>query len=143
MLSLNKVMITGRLVKDPELGQVNDDVAVCDVTLAHNRRFRGNNGELHDEATFIDVTFWNKSAVKLVEYFKKGDPIFVDGRLTMERWTSKDGQQKQKVKVVASEWRFVQPTHNNESVGNDKDDFNDDEYEYEYEYEIVEIIEEV
>ena len=107
-------MLTGRLVRDPELRHTAADVAVCDITLAHNRRFRGNNGELKDEATFIDVTFWRKSAVKLVEFFKKGDPIFVEGRLTMDQWTTKEGVRKQKVKIAASEWRFVQPTHNNE-----------------------------
>jgi single-strand DNA-binding protein len=133
MLSLNRVMLTGRLVRDPELRHTAADVAVCDITLAHNRRFRGNNGELRDEATFIDVTFWRKSAVKLVEFFKKGDPIFVEGRLTMDQWTAKDGQRKQKVKIAASEWRFIQPTHNNAS--NDNDELADDE---EYEYEIVE-----
>jgi len=135
MLSLNRVMLTGRLVRDPELRHTAADVAVCDITLAHNRRFRGNNGELRDEATFIDVTFWRKSAVKLVEFFKKGDPIFVEGRLTMDQWTAKDGQRKQKVKIAASEWRFIQPTHNNEEGGELVTDFDDDD---EYEYEIVE-----
>jgi len=138
MLSLNRIMLTGRLVRDPELRHTAADVPVCDITLAHNRRFRGNNGELRDEATFIDVTFWRKSAVKLVEFFKKGDPIFVEGRLTMDQWTNKEGVRKQKVKIAASEWRFIQPTHNNtEDLG---DDFDDDD---EYEYEIVEVEEAV
>jgi single-strand DNA-binding protein len=75
MLILNKIMMTGRLVRDPELRHTASSVPVCDVTLAHNRRFRGGDGGLKDEATFVDVTFWRKSAVKLVEFFQKGDPI--------------------------------------------------------------------
>lgn len=120
MLSLNRVMLTGRVVRDPELRYTKGDIAVCDVTLAHNRSFRGNDGELKDEATFIDVTFWRKSAVKLVEFFRKGDPIFIEGRLTMDQWMDKEGVHRQKVKIAASEWRFVEPTHKND----------DDEYEY-------------
>lgn len=126
MLSLNKVMLTGRLVRDPELRQTATSVPVCDITVAHNRRFRGADGELKDEATFVDVTFWRKSAVKLVEFFRKGDPIYVEGRLSMDQWTSKDGSRKTKVKIAADEWRFVQPTHHVEGEDREGDDYDDD-----------------
>lgn len=134
MLSLNKVLITGRLVRDPELRYTASDVPVCDITLAHNRRFRGGNGDLKDEATFVDITFWRKSAVKLVEFFQKGDPIYVEGRLSMDQWTSKDGTRKQKVKIAANEWRFVQPTHNER----DDDDYEEIEEIIEYDEEEAE-----
>ena len=133
MLSLNRVMLTGRLVRDPKLRHTNGGVAVCDITLAHNRRSRGMDGQLKDEATFIDVTFWRKSAEKFAEYFRKGDPIFIEGRLTMDQWTSKDGDRKQKIKIAADEWRFVQNTRHEEETDEDEDDEDEDE-EYEYEY---------
>lgn len=128
MLSLNRVMLTGRLVRDPELRYTAADVAVCDATIAHNRLFRGSDGELIDEVIFIDVTFWRKSAVKFAEFFTKGDPIFVEGRLSMDQWTTKDGERKQKVKITASEWRFVEPIHHKS-----RDDLDDDDEDYEYE----------
>ena len=114
MLSLNKVIVTGRLVRDPVIHHTTGGIPVCDITVAHNRKVRGKDDVLRDEAMFVDVTFWRRSAEKLVEYFRKSDPIYIEGRLSMDQWTSSDGERKQKVKIAASEWRFVQPTHNSE-----------------------------
>ena len=126
MLSLNEVNITGRIVREPELHHTAKDVAVCNVILVSNRRFRGKDGELRDEATFIEVVFWRKTAEKLVEFFNKGDPIYVEGRLMMDQWTNTEGAKRDMIKINASSWQFVEYTKK------DKED-DDDEYEYVYE----------
>ncbi|MFP4055902.1 MAG: single-stranded DNA-binding protein [Candidatus Brocadiia bacterium] len=108
MPNYNRVILMGNLTRDPELRYTPSGTAVADFGLAMNRRFRANN-ERREETTFVDVTAWGRTAEIINEYFCKGRPIFLEGRLTLDEWTSQDGQQRRKLKVVLENFQFITP----------------------------------
>ena len=106
MASLNKVMLIGNLTRDPEKRFTPSGMAVSDVNLAMNRRYKASNGEWKEEACFVTVELWGKTAENVVEYKRKGDPLFVEGRLKLDQW-EKDGQKHSRLKVVADNIQFL------------------------------------
>lgn len=100
MLSINRVMITGRLTRDPETRYLSSGSAVTTLGIAVNRRFMDKNNEWRDETFFIDVETWSKLAEKCAETLKKGRPVYVEGRLKMDTW-ERDGQKMSKMRIVA------------------------------------------
>jgi single-strand DNA-binding protein len=109
MASLNKVLIIGNLTRDPELRQLPSGQSICKIGVAMNRRFKSSQTqEWKEETTFVDVTVWGPRGEALQRFLKKGDPIFVDGRLVLEEWTDKtSGQKRQRLSVTAEDWQFV------------------------------------
>lgn len=106
MASLNKVMLIGNLTRDPEKRYTPGGMAVSDVRLAVNRKYKASNGEWKEEVCFVPVTLWGKTAENCVEHKRKGDPLFVEGRLKMDEW-EKDGQKFSKIVVVADSVQFL------------------------------------
>ncbi len=106
MSNLNKVLLMGRLTRDPELRYTPQGTAVTDIGLAINRTWT-DNGERREEVTFVDVTVWGKQAEILQQYKRKGDPLFVEGRLRLDSWESQDGQKRSKLKVVCDNFQFI------------------------------------
>lgn len=100
MLSINKVMVTGRLTRDPETRYLPSGQAVTNLAIAVNRRFKDKNDQWRDETTFLDVETWGKLAERCAETLKKGRPVFVDGRIKSDTW-EKDGQKQTKIKISA------------------------------------------
>lgn len=99
-LNLNKVMVTGRLTRDPETKYLPSGAAVATLGLAINRPFQDKNGEWKQETIFIDVETWSKLAERCSEGMKKGDQVYVEGRLKQETW-ERDGQKRSAIKIVA------------------------------------------
>lgn len=106
MASLNKVLLIGNLTRDPEKRYTPSGMAVSDVNLGLNRKFKAANGEWKEEACFVTVELWGKTAENVVEYKRKGDPILVEGRLKLDQW-EKDGQKHSRLKVVAETVQFL------------------------------------
>lgn len=99
--SLNKVTLLGNLTRDPEIRYTPKGTAVCEVGLAMNRVFSGDNGERREETTFVDVTLWGRTAEIAAEYLKKGRATLIEGRLQLDTWDDKQtGQKRSKLKVV-------------------------------------------
>lgn len=107
MVSLNKVLLIGNLTRDPELRYIPSGMAVADLGIAVNRRFRAQSGEFKEETCFVDVIAWGKQAEFCAEYFKKGRPIFIEGRLQLDQWEGKNGEKRSKLRVVADRIQFV------------------------------------
>ena len=107
MPSLNKVMLMGNLTRDPELRYLQSGTAVCDFGMAVNRRWRSNTGEQREEVCFVDVTFFGRTAEVISEFMKKGRPIYVEGRLKLDSWTDKNGQKRNKLRVVGETMQFL------------------------------------
>lgn len=107
MANLNKVILIGRLTRDPELRYIPTGAAVCDITLAINRSYTTPNGEKKEETCFVDVTLWKKQAELCAEYLKKGRDVCIEGRLVMDKWETADGQKRSKLKVVAQGMQFL------------------------------------
>ena len=105
MASLNKVILIGNLTRDPEVRYIGDSRAVTDVGLAINDRIK-KDGEWIQQTTFVDVTFWGRTAEVVGEYLRKGSPISVEGKLQLDEWES-DGQKRRKLKVVCDRMQML------------------------------------
>jgi single-strand DNA-binding protein len=107
MASLNKVLLIGNLTRDPQLRYIPSGTAVADLGIAINNKWTGKDGQKHEDTTFVDVTVWARGAELAGEYLHKGDPIFVEGRLQLDQWQDKDGQKRQRLRVVSERWQFL------------------------------------
>lgn len=100
---LNKIVVMGRLTKDPELRRTGAGVAVTSFTIACDRDFKGQNGE--KETDFIDITVWRQTAEFVSKYFSKGRVAIVEGRLQIRNW-EKDGVKHRNAEIVADNVYF-------------------------------------
>jgi single-strand DNA-binding protein len=108
MASFNKVILLGNLTRDPEVRYTPKGSAVCDLGIAVNRVYTTDSGEKREEATFVDVTFWGRTAEVAGEYLKKGRPIFIEGRLQLDSWEDKQsGQKRSKLKVIGETMQLL------------------------------------
>jgi single-strand DNA-binding protein len=108
MASFNKVILLGNLTRDPEVRYTPKGTAVTDLGLAVNRTYTADNGEKREEVTFVDVTFWGRTAEVAGEYLKKGRPVFVEGRLQLDTWDDKQsGQKRSKLKVIGENMQML------------------------------------
>jgi single-strand DNA-binding protein len=109
MIELNKVLLAGRLTRDPELKYLPSGTAVCEMRIASGRTyFDKNSNERKEETLFINVTAWGKSAEFCNQYFTKGKGIFIEGRLKHDQW-ERDGQKHERISVVADRVQFAEP----------------------------------
>jgi len=110
MSSLNKIMLIGRLTRDPQLRHTPKGTALAEFGLAVNRSFTTESGEKREDTTFVDISVWGKTAETLVKYLHKGNLAYVEGRLRMESWTDKaSGQNRNKLTVVGETVQFLEP----------------------------------
>lgn len=108
MASLNKVFLIGNLTRDPELRYTPSGIAVADLRIAVSQRFvNRSTNEQRNEVVFADVTVWGKQAEACGEYLSKGTSLFVEGRLQLDTWESKDGQRRSRLRVVAQRVQFI------------------------------------
>lgn len=103
-MSLNKVIIQGRLVADPELRSTPTGVSVATFRIAVDRDFKNKDGE--KEADFVTVQAWRGTAEFVSKYFQKGRMALVDGRLQMRNYTDKEGNKRTAAEVVAENIYF-------------------------------------
>lgn len=101
---LNKIIIMGRLTRDPELRKTGNGTAVAAFTLAVDRDFKSQGGER--ETDFIDIEAWRNTAEFVSKYFGKGRMAVVEGRLQVRDWTDKDGNRRRSYEVVADNVYF-------------------------------------
>ena len=108
MASFNKVILLGNLTRDPEVRYTPKGSAVADLGIAVNRQYTLENGEKREEVTFVDVTFWGRTAEVAGEYLKKGRPVFIEGRLQLDTWDDKQsGQKRSKLKVIGESMQML------------------------------------
>ncbi|AIM16542.1 MULTISPECIES: single-stranded DNA-binding protein [Neobacillus] len=116
---LNRVVLVGRLTRDPELRYTPNGVAVATFTLAVNRTFSNQQGER--EADFINCVVWRKPAENVANYLKKGSLAGVDGRIQTRNYEGQDGRRVYVTEVVADSVQFLEPK--GASSGNRSNDF--------------------
>jgi single-strand DNA-binding protein len=107
MASLNRVFLIGNLTRDPQLRYTPSGTAVADLGIAVNRNWTGQDGQKHEEVTFVDVTLWARLAELASEYLSKGRPVFIEGRLQLDQWQDKEGQKRQRLRVVGERMQFL------------------------------------
>jgi single-strand DNA-binding protein len=106
---INKVILIGRLVRDPELRHTPNGTSVADFTVASNRTYTLG-GEKKEEVSFIKCTAWSKAAEIITQYCKKGQRIAVEGRLKQHSWDDQQtGQKRSSIEVVIDNFQFLSP----------------------------------
>lgn len=110
---LNKIVLMGRLTRDPEMRHTGNGTAVASFSLAVDRDFKSQSGE--KETDFIDIVAWRSTAEFVSKYFTKGRMAVVEGRLQIRDWTDKDGKTRRSVEVVAEHVYFVDSKQRSES----------------------------
>ena len=107
MANLNKVLLIGRLTRDPETRATGGGSSVVSFGLATNRTYnRRDSGEKVEETTFVDIEAWGRTGETIARYMKKGRQIFVEGRMKFDTW-ERDGQRRSKLSVVCENFQFI------------------------------------
>lgn len=107
MANLNKVILIGRLTRDPETRTVGSGNAVVSFGLAVNRTYtRRDSGERVEETTFVDVEAWGRTGETIARYMNKGRQLLVEGRLKFDQW-EKNGERRSKLSVVCETFQFM------------------------------------
>ena len=101
---LNKIILMGRLTRDPELRRTQSGTALTSFSLAVDRDFKSQSGE--KETDFIDVVAWRNTAEFVSKYFTKGRMAVVEGRLQIRDWTDRDGGKRRSAEVIAENVYF-------------------------------------
>lgn len=108
MPNYNKVLLMGNVTRDIELKHTASNQAVATIGLAVNRRYKTKEGEDREDVTFVDCEAWGRTAEVIHQYFGKGKPIFIEGRLKLDQWEDKDGKKQSKLRVVIEGFEFVE-----------------------------------
>ena len=106
---LNRIILMGRLTRDPELRRTQSGTAVASFTLAVDRDFKDQNNQRVTD--FIDCVAWRQTGEFVHRYFTKGRMAVVEGRLQMREWTDKDGNKRRSAEVVADNVYFGDSRH--------------------------------
>lgn len=105
-MNINVVVIGGNVVKDPEYKIVGES-CVASFSVAINRRSKDRAGNIKEDVDFIAVTAWGRNAEISRDYVRKGNPVVIEGQIRQERWTSDEGKQQSKTKVLAQRIQLV------------------------------------
>jgi single-strand DNA-binding protein len=102
--SLNKVQLIGNLTRDTELRYTSSGTAIATFTVATNRNYTNSSGENIEDAEFTNVVAWAKLAEICAQFLKKGSKVFIEGRLSTNKWTDQEsGREMRRTEVVASD----------------------------------------
>jgi single-strand DNA-binding protein len=115
-MSFNKIIIVGNLGRDPELRYTPQGDAVCNFSVAVNDKKRDKTGELQDTTTWFRITLWRRQAENASKYLTKGSPIYVEGRLKVEEWTDRDGNNRYTLEVQATDMQFIGSARGDDSA---------------------------
>ena len=106
MASYNRVILVGNLTRDVDLKYTQSGLAVTEIGLAVNDRRKTQSGEWVEEATFVDITLWGRTAEVASEYLGKGSSVLIEGRLKLDSWET-DGQKRSKLRVVGERMQML------------------------------------
>lgn len=108
MANVNKVILIGNITRDIELKYTPKGMAVVDLSLAINRKWKPEGGEMKEETTYVDVQLWGRQAELVKEYCAKGRPLYVEGRLKLETWEDRTtGDKRSKMRVICENLQLL------------------------------------
>jgi len=107
MSSLNKVMLIGRLGKDPEVKFTSSGTAVCNFSLATSETFKDKSGEKQEKTEWHNVQLWQKLAEIAGEYLTKGSLVYIEGRLQTRKWQDKEGNDRYTTEIVGERMQML------------------------------------
>lgn len=109
---LNRIVLIGRLTRDPSLRYTNQGTAVCSMNLAVDRKFKNAAGE--KETDFIDIVAWRQLGENCANYLSKGKLAAVEGSLQIRSYEDKDGNKRRVAEVLADSVQFLSPRENSQ-----------------------------
>jgi single-strand DNA-binding protein len=113
MANLNKVLLIGRLTRDPETKYIPSGAAVTEFGFAVNRYYTVN-GERKEDTCFIDISAWGRLGEQVTNYLRKGSQAFIEGHLIFSEWQTQEGQKRTKLRVTAETVQFLDPANRNQ-----------------------------
>ena len=124
MASVNKVIILGNLGNDPEVRYTSDERAIANISIATSSRYKDRSGEFKEDTEWHRVVFFNKLAEVVRDYLKKGQSVYVEGKLQTRKWQDQNGQDKYTTEIVADNMQMLGAkgdSVNNQKITLDKD----------------------
>lgn len=109
MFSLNRAQIVGNLTRDPEMRTIPSGQSVTSFSVATNRRWKDKDGATQDQTEFHNVVAWGKLAEIANQYLKKGNKVYIEGRLQTRSWDGQDGNKRNRTEIVAENMIFLTP----------------------------------
>jgi single-strand DNA-binding protein len=106
-MSVNKVILVGRLGRDPETRYTGGGQAVANFSVATDESYKDKNGERQKRTEWHKIVVWGKQAEIAQQYLKKGSLIFIEGRIQSREWQDKEGQKRTSFEIVASNFRML------------------------------------
>ena len=106
---MNKIMLIGNLGRDPEMNYTPDGIAVTKFSLAVNRYTKSATGERQEDTEWFNIVAWRQLAETCSRYLKKGQKVFIEGRLTTRKYTDKSGVERMAIDVIASDLEMLTP----------------------------------
>ena len=123
-MSYNKTILMGNLTRDPEIRSLPSGATVTNFGLAVNETWTDKaSGEKREEVCFVDVDAWGRQGEVVLEYFSKGKPILIEGKLKFRTWEADDGTKRSKHSVTLDRFSFV--GSKNDSNGTSSDEMGD------------------
>lgn len=107
MGAMNRVFLMGNLTRAPELRKTPSGMAVSDLGVAVNEKYRNKAGEVVETTCFADVVVWGKQAEACEQYLGKGSPVMVEGRLQLDQWQTESGEKRSRLRVRADRVQFL------------------------------------
>jgi single-strand DNA-binding protein len=109
-MNVNRVILSGRLVRDPDVHFTQSGTAIADLSIAVSRFWKTDQGENKEETDFVDVTAFGRTAEVIQKHLRKASPVFIEGRLKLDTWTDREsGKNRSKLKVIVESMQFVGP----------------------------------
>ena len=116
-MNVNKIIITGNLTADPELRYTPSGKAVLSASIANNEHFTDAQGQEQKVTTFVNLEVWGRPAENFGKLVKKGQELFVDGKLRMDEWTDKQtNARRTRLYLLVENWQFTQFKRQEESM---------------------------
>ncbi len=106
---MNKIILIGKLGRDPEMNVTADGTPFTKFSLAVSRRTKSSSGERHEETEWFNIVAWRQLAETCNTYLHKGSKVYIEGRLTQRKFTDKNGVERLAVDVVANEMEMLTP----------------------------------
>ncbi len=107
MASYNKITLIGNVGKDPEIRSISADKKVADISIAVNDSYRDAKGQQQEKTEWFRISFWNQKAEVIEKYVRKGQQIYVEGRLRVRTYTDKEGKERYSLEVVAQDFTLL------------------------------------
>jgi len=108
MPSINKVIISGNLVRDPDTRILENGTHLAKMSIANNQRYRDRNGEWQEKTCYVNVIAWRKTAELVSEFCRKGSPVLIEGELVFNSWEDRDGNKRNQLEVNARRIQFLE-----------------------------------